>query len=448
VDELSYQIRRIAPSAGWYGAVWQTPSVSNKGAPVWESACFPSAALLIDALRIYPSALSVKNLYFTHATFKALNYSKRRSPPQLDRHARNFLATRTLAIDGDVKPGAFATTAECRQTICAMLAEIGLKPSFIVFTSAPLDPEQPATTSGMHFYLTMTSPPSSEDRKAMALDLVAALKHRGLVFDSGVTMDAVRVLRPVGSLNRKTGEVRIARLELESIDGPDYDPDELKAILARARPPGRDHNNPPSDHAHVDLAEVASAADYLLDHGHYGPGLYLHLRDLFFGLAQFAHERPELHDEARLLFERIVGATGRDLAHGLTWFDGAVARAAGYADQDGITLASTFHYALQKGWSLVCDLDPDQDDALYRARRRLHQIFDEDDYDRDDAARKAERLAARIRDPGVRAALAPSMALLLARDGWDEPVIRNAIEYLAGHRNVGLARWAQRRAAL
>ena len=61
--------------------------------------------------------------------------------------------------------------------------------------------------------------------------------------------------------------------------------------------------------------------------------------------------------------------------------------------------------------------------------------------------KKAERLAARIRDPGVRAALAPTMAILLAREGWGEAVILNAIEFLAGQRNVGLARWAQRRAA-
>lgn len=446
MDELNYQIRRIAPSSGWYGAVWQTPSVSNKGVPVWESACFSDITAFIEALRRYPSALSVKNLYFTHATFKTPDHSRRRNPPRLDRHARNFLATRTLAIDGDVKPGAFATTAECKQTVCAMLKEIGLKPSFSVLTSAPLDPTQPASTSGMHFYLTITSPPSSEDRKAMADDLVAALKHRGLVFDTGVTSDAVRVLRSVGSLNRKTDEARIARLDLETIDGPDYDPDELKAILARARPAGRTHNSPPSDHAHVDLEEVASAAHYLLEHGHYGPGLYFHLRDLFFGLAQLAHERRDLHGETRSLFERIAVATGRDHGKAMSWFDGAVARAPSYADQDRITLGSTFAHALRMGWSHT--LDPDQDDALYRARRRLHQIFEGDDYERNDAARKAERLAARVRDPAVRGALAPTMALLLARDGWDESVLLNAIEFLAGRRNLGLARWAQRRSAL
>jgi hypothetical protein len=166
---------------------------------------------------------------------------------------------------------------------------------------------------------------------------------------------------------------------------------------------------------HVDLEEVASAAHYLLEHGHYGPGLYFHLRDLFFGLAQLGYERPDLHDGARSLFERIAVATGRDHAGAMTWFDGVRDRAPAYADQTRRTLASTFHYALQMGWRptrIEDSFEPDQEDALYRARRRLHQIFDGDDYERDDAAQKAERLAARIRDPGVRAALAPTMAIL------------------------------------
>ena len=85
------------------------------------------------------------------------------------------------------------------------------------------------------------------------------------------------------------------------------------------------------------------------------PACYFHLRDLFFGLAQLAHERPDLHAEARSLFERIAVATGRDHARAMSWFDGAVDRASGYAGQARITLASTFHYALQMGWSRPLD---------------------------------------------------------------------------------------------
>jgi hypothetical protein len=134
----------------------------------------------------------------------------------------------------------------------------------------------------------------------------------------------------------------------------------------------------------------------------------------------------------------------------MTWFDGAADRAPTYAGQARRTLASTFHYALQMGWrppSIEDSLEPEQSDELYRARRRLHQIFCPDDFDRNESAKKAERLALRVRDPNVLAALAPTMAILLARDGWGEETILNAIEFLAGQRNVGLARWARRKAA-
>jgi hypothetical protein len=424
VDELAYQIRRIAPSEGFFGAVWQTPSVSSKGVPIWESACFSSIDPFIEALRVYPSALSVKNLYCAHATFKEPDLTKRRNPPQLDRHARNLLTTRTLVIDGDVKPGAFGSTAECKRTICATLAEICLKPSFIVLTSAPLDPLRPVETSGMHLYLTMTRAPSLEDWKSMALDLVAILKHSGLVFDTGVTTDPVRIVRPCGSLNRKTDEARVARLDLESIDGPDYDPDELRGVLARARPPGCTHNSPPSDHTHVDLAEVASAADYLLEHGHYGPGFYFHLRDLFFGLAQLAHERPELHDEIRLLFERIAIATGRDHAKAMSWFDSAVARAPGYADQDRTTIASTFHYALQMGWRPP--LTAAQRAAIDDGRGIVRGIFNSD-LPRGQMEIRAAIVIDRASDPVVRRRYGDFVCAQLMRRGWPESVIINAL---------------------
>jgi len=442
MDQLSYQIRRIAPRDGLFGAVWQTTSDT-----IWNNAGFTNIDVYIEAVRGYPLSPAVKNLYVTHSTFKELDLTKRRNPPQFLRRKANLHSTRTLVIDGDVKPGAFASTAEGKQAICARLAEIGLKPSFIVLTSAPLDPSHPVLTSGMHVYLSLTRAPSFEAWKAMALDLVAILKHCGLVFDTGVTTDPVRLVRPCGSLNRKLPEIRIARLDLESIDGPDYDPDWLQPILARARPPGRTHNDSPSDHAHVDIAEVASAADYLLERGHYGPGRYFFLRDLFFGLAQFAHERPDLHDDVRSLFERIAVATGRDHARAMSWFEAAVARAPGYADQARTTLATTFHSALQAGWRpprSTVQLKDEQLDILGRAKRQLQAIFS-GGHDRGFASEQVTRMVSCIRDPLVRAALAPSVAHRLARDGWDELKIQGVIERLKGQRDAGLAQWALRR---
>ena len=156
----------------------------------------------------------------------------------------------------------------------------------------------------------------------------------------------------------------------------------MKAILEHHRPPGRDRNSPPSDpDTHIDLAEVAGAADYLLDRGYYGPGLYFHLRDLFFGLAQLGYERPDLHDQCRSLFERIAVATGRDHAKAMMWFDSAADRAPSYAGQARRTLASTFHYALRMGWRPPCvedELDDNQFAALDRARHRLREHFEDE----------------------------------------------------------------------
>ena len=49
MDELNYQIRRVAPSEGLYGVAWQTYSTSHKGVPVWESACFDSLELSLKS---------------------------------------------------------------------------------------------------------------------------------------------------------------------------------------------------------------------------------------------------------------------------------------------------------------------------------------------------------------------------------------------------------------
>ena len=69
------------------------------------------------------------------------------------------------------------------------------------------------------------------------------------------------------------------------------------------------------------------------------------------------------------------------------------------------------------------DLDDDQRAALDRARYRLRDIFDVEHDDRDFAAEQAIRMASRVRDEQVRAALAPSVAYRLALDGKGEAAL-------------------------
>ena len=80
---------------------------------------------------------------------------------------------------------------------------------------------------------------------------------------------------------------------------------------------------------------------------------------------------------------------------------------------------------------------------LYGFRRRLAEIFG-DGHDRIEAANRAARMVNRIADERVLAALAPALAIRLARDDWDESTILDAIECATGRRDAGLAKWAQR----
>jgi hypothetical protein len=88
------------------------------------------------------------------------------------------------------------------------------------------------------------------------------------------------------------------------------------------------------------------------------------------------------------------------------------------------------------------DLDDDQRAALDRAKHRLWDIFDDERDDRDSVVEQAIRMASRVKDDQVRAALAPSVAYWLALDGLGEAALLAVIELLSGRRDAGLARWA------
>ena len=374
--------------------------------------------------------------------------SGRNNPPQAIRNIANTIAIKVLFLDLDVKSGAYVTTDEAMRALIAACVALGLPtPSIVIYSSAPQD-GSPPTDSSLHCYWVLDRSLSVEEWQPLARAFKTALQKHGLVFDLNVPTNVACILRPLGSLNRKYDPPRVARL---AFSGPDCDLDAIRAALAHVQPEvEREHSRERGNDA--DFGEIVDAVEHLATHGHFDRGRYEQMLALHFALAHLVNARPELRDDAWDLIRCVVAGTGRDLAINEARFDDALTRTADRlaSDADLVTPASLFRAAYAAGWRpprIEDSFDPDQDDALYRARRRLHQIFDNDDYERDDAAQKAERLAARIRDPGVRAALAPTMAILLARDGWGEAVILNAIEFLAGQRNVGLARWAQRRAA-
>ena len=102
---------------------------------------------------------------------------------------------------------------------------------------------------------------------------------------------------------------------------------------------------------------------------------------------------------------------------------------------------------MQAGWRpprIEDRLEPEQHQKLDGFRRRLAELFS-DGHNRIEAAKKAASMVTRIVDERVLAALAPSLAMHLARDNWDEETVLDAIETATGRRDAGLAKWAQRK---
>jgi hypothetical protein len=440
--------KRLLPEdeAAFFVLWWETIHRKPDGRLQHDSAAFRTLLELADAADRYAGAHNVRNLFFCVSAQREANASRRNNPPQAVRNIANTVAIKVLFLDLDVKGGAYATTDEAMRALIAACVAIGLPtPSIVVYSSAPQDGSTPVDSS-LHCYWVLNRTLSVEDWRPLARAFKTALQKHGLVFDLNVPSNVAGVLRPLGSVNRKYDPPRVARL---AFSGPDCDLDAIRAGLAHAQPEaGREYSRDRGSDA--DFDEIVDVVEHLATRGHFDRGRYEQMLGLHFALAHLVTARPELRDDAWSLIRCVVAATGRDLAVNEARFEDALTRTADRLASDGdlVTPASLFRAAYAAGWSRADSLDPDQDDALYRARRRLHQIFDDDDCDRDDAVRKAGRLAARIRDPSVRAALAPTMALVLARDGWGEPVVLNAIEFLTGQRNVGLARWAQRRAAI
>ena len=139
----------------------------------------------------------------------------------------------------------------------------------------------------------------------------------------------------------------------------------------------------------ADFDEVLDAAEYLATCGHFDRGRYKQTLVLHFALAHLVTAKPELRDDAWGLIRCVVAGTGRDLAINEQRFDDALTRTADrLASDDALTTpASLFKAAYAAGWSShELTLDPEQDDAPSRARRRAASDFRSDDYDRDDAA--------------------------------------------------------------
>jgi hypothetical protein len=379
-----------------------------------------------------PGSPAIRQGYYAIASFTTVSATRWLGVPLISRSVGNYRWAKALSIDIDVKPGCFAATDEGMAAVRAVLAQFGVRPSLIVYTSAPVDHSRLVEYSGFHVYIVLTRPVTLAEHRALSGPLIAVLERAGVHFDAGVTRDPVRFLRFPGSLNRKTDDVRVARYDMGSLDGPSYDPAELRVILERHAPPSRGHNNPPSDDrgSAPDLAEIESAALFLLERGEYGPSKYFSLRPVFFGLALAAYERPEIHDQARDLFDRVATATGRDRAHALHWFDDSVRRAAvGLTERQ--TLRTTFWRAYQLGWRPA--VTEEQELAIAVGKSTLSSIFDLS-RSRSEAIERAARLINGTVDRLVRRRLGYSCAQSMLIRSYPTDIVLSALSAATGMR--------------
>ena len=255
----------------------------------------------------------------------------------------------------------------------------------------------------------------------------------------------VRLLRFPGSRNFNGDQLRVTRMDPHV--GPDCNVEATCAALVRYERPAPPPRLAGSFGTDASFDEVVEVVDYLTGSGRFDRPHYANMRDLIFALSCIVLERPDLHDAALDLMQRVVDATGRDRAFNESLFSEALSRTPDWIAAGGraVTSASLFKAAYAAGWlppHPEDDLSDEQRIMLDRARRRLWSIFGDDYDDSGFVMEKALRMAARLPDEAVRRVLTPSLALHLAREGLGEIALLKVIEFCKGVRDVKLARWA------
>lgn len=137
---------------------------------------------------------------------------------------RNVRAVRALWCDLDVKPDTLTAYPTQEAAVDGLLA-------FVQATALPM-PLVVSSGNGIHCYWTLMTAVHTDEWKPVAELLKAAAKAYEFHADLMCTGDAARVLRSIGTWNRKD-EHHPKPVELV-LDAPDYELATLKALLERA----------------------------------------------------------------------------------------------------------------------------------------------------------------------------------------------------------------------
>lgn len=181
--------RKILPATGFYIVV---RFVGNK---VWHQVCDTIEEAAAYALQFDASGTPT---YFACATYREREVDgvKNGKPIKQIRVHRNVQALKSYFLDLDVEPGN-AKKYESQGDACEALRK------FCNETNLPL-PICINSGGGVHVYWSLTHEITVETWRPISETLKAVCAARGFKADPACTSDPARVLRPVGTFNRKT----------------------------------------------------------------------------------------------------------------------------------------------------------------------------------------------------------------------------------------------------
>jgi len=206
---------------------WKTNKISeHTGKPIWTGRAVRSVQEAVRTVKWAQSLSDVEDIYVCMS-------SQRDALPKVSmkgnvytlpiRSQENATAFKSLFMDIDAKGNdkdSYDTLEEALAAFSAFIAIVGLpKPSVIVKSGG-----------GFHIYWTFDRALTINEWQPLANALANAAKVNGLLCDTGCTIDAARILRVPGTLNRKLDVPRPVDL-VGGRTGSDYSVARLETAL-------------------------------------------------------------------------------------------------------------------------------------------------------------------------------------------------------------------------
>jgi hypothetical protein len=194
--------------------------------PAWGGRACKTLDEAIRAIQFAQKSADTRDIYvcmssqrqMEEVAYKSGNGSWRKAI----RSQENAVQLRSLFLDVDVKEGGYPTTQAAIIALSQFLQASGMpKPTLMVASGS----------GGMHVYWCLSQALSVHDWQPLAFALAEAARRHGFHCDTGVTVDAARVLRVPGTLNHKTNPPRPVTLGVKQVQDFTYPVDDIRAAL-------------------------------------------------------------------------------------------------------------------------------------------------------------------------------------------------------------------------